>query len=528
MFVSFIKDAGLAIRGITITTEIRAYGKGFIGSPTFEVKTMAGTKREKTIVIDPGLNFKQYGKYFCEFLNPRSSVILSDLMTLDIIPATGWYRPDLVENAGRYRRRLKAGKKADLVLESHAHLDHIANSMLIHPETVFVTSKPSYAIKQTLEVTNPRYKHLITAPSGDEVIDREHILLDDRKKEHSLDDIVIEGWHVDHSVPGSMGFFIHTPDMVIMYTGDYQLDGSTRDKTLKFFKRGKELAKEKPLLMITEGTNIDEEEVPTEAYVRERLEETISSSTGLKVVSYPIRDLERFNSVNTTKGKNQFSIDLRQVYLLHRLWELGCSKLTPAINPKAKDGIGDLLAEDLKVYVPRRMEGRILKGAGAEESAKDFNRWARPFIEEGFDSYIVSAKDIKKNEGDYVMTVSGIYGLKEILDIMPKKRKATFIHSMTEPFDPEMEIDQEREMAWVNRFFGRCEAIHSSGHPASGEYIDMARYVNPKYIMPTHSENLDLFKQLLLKAGFKDEQILIPDSSMNKDNPITLKRGRVA
>jgi len=80
------------------------------------------------LFLDFGTNFGAEGKFFDEFLVPRTTFGLSDLLTLGLIPPLrGLYRPDL-EYKGIWEKYsghpLHRPIEVQGILLSHAHYDH--------------------------------------------------------------------------------------------------------------------------------------------------------------------------------------------------------------------------------------------------------------------------------------------------------------------------------------------------------------------------------------------------------------------
>ena len=86
---------------------------------------------ERTFFLDFGMGFGASGKYFDEFLQPRSAVGLRDYLRMGLIPPLeGIYRDDLSAHEPdlwerwRSRPHYRRIEHLDAVLLSHAHQDH--------------------------------------------------------------------------------------------------------------------------------------------------------------------------------------------------------------------------------------------------------------------------------------------------------------------------------------------------------------------------------------------------------------------
>ena len=107
--------------------------------------------------------------------------------------------------------------------------------------------------------------------------------------------------------------------------------------------------------------------------------------------------------------------------------------------------------------------------------------------------------------------------MKHLLDIKPNGD--TYIYSVCEAFNEEMEIDFKRLWHWLRRFninpcgfsVGENEALcfdgryHASGH-ASGEDIAWAiEQIDPDYIIPIHTEAREGFAERFEDVVLVDE-----------------------
>ncbi|HUS99228.1 MAG TPA: MBL fold metallo-hydrolase, partial [Candidatus Thermoplasmatota archaeon] len=215
-----------------------------------------GTK----LFLDFGMSFSRRGKYFEEFLNPRTANGIGDFLEMGLLPnLPGIYRTDLLEHAGK--------KPQDPVVSgvilSHAHADHANYISFLHKDIpIYCGETCKRIINAVAEQTardlenevidfriRPLYRSRYKIPP---VIRKFHTFTTGIK--FNIGSIEVEPIHIDHSVPGAYAFIIYTSEGPLIYTGDLRMHGLHTDMTDDFIAAAQQA---KPIAMITEGTRID-------------------------------------------------------------------------------------------------------------------------------------------------------------------------------------------------------------------------------------------------------------------------------
>ena len=117
--------------------------------------TVGGTKYllqfdDRRVLLDFGTNYAKHSRYYEEFLTPRTTAGLFDLITMGILPdARGLYRDD-VQLPDLDLRGPEVGT-IDAVLVTHAHLDHAGAVGLLRPEVPLATSALSAATLKAMQ-----------------------------------------------------------------------------------------------------------------------------------------------------------------------------------------------------------------------------------------------------------------------------------------------------------------------------------------------------------------------------------------
>ena len=292
---------------------------------------------------------------------------------------------------------------------------------------------------------------------------------------------------MDHSLPGVCAFLIHTSAGSIGYTGDLRFHGRRKKETEKFVARCGDAGLD---YMLCEGTRVDTRSSPTEMDVEEDAGQIIRGTGQLAVVSYPIRDMDRFLSLYNAaidSGRDMV-IDFKQAYLLKLFEE---SDENSGVYPRLDD-------PRIKLFMPRM--GKCVAGSKLGDDKhllkNDYqHKWKKGIIDEKAEH--ITYKDVAGDQKKYVIYCSD-FNLQQLIDIKPKEGSA-YIHSSTEPFSDEMELDHDRIRRWLAHFglIKSAESwvtLHVSGHGTGDQIRRVITESNPKRLVPIHTEQSDVFR----------------------------------
>jgi len=442
-----------------------------------------GTK----ILLDFGMSFKQAGKFFSEFLQPRKCNSLTDFYEFKLLPKMkGAYRTDYL----KHMERKNESRGIDAVFLSHAHVDHAQYIHFLRTDIPVYCTKATKIILKCLEETGSNiFSDLITSCEAfcfytntkgelsrvtsrntEFVKERQFNIMEPNKKV-KIGSLEIEMVPVDHSLLGACGFIIYSDEGNLVYTGDIRFHGSNQDLSKKFVEKAKSV---KPKWLLCEGTRIDKESIDSEEEVKKTISDIISHAEGLVFVEHPIRDTDRVKSIfdATKKNKRELVVNLKLAYLIKELGNLSPIKL-----------------EDVKILIPKKSWGLICKeDANEKQIGQDYDKWERDFI--GMKNAI-NVNEIKDNPKKYVVSMS-FWEINQLTDIHPKN--AIWIKSSCEPFCEEMELDERRKKNWLNHFKIKEYFAHASGHASGKEIRDMIEKINAKEIIPIHTEHPKMLK----------------------------------
>lgn len=469
------------------------------------VKDIGGNKflvndKGTKIFMDFGMSFSAAGKYFSQFSQPRTSNSLIDMFEMGLLPKIkGLYRQD-------YAKHMDFGgdeaTEIDAILLTHAHLDHCAYIPYLREDIPIYCSEESKLVMQSFDDTADTNQYLtlkqrfqvyenskgqISRATGDKVAIPRKIETFESGKKFSIDSIEVEPLPVDHSIPGVHAFILGTSAGVIANTADLRFHGRRSKDTEKFVQKCTDSDVD---LLLCEGTRVAETSSTTEYDVESQVSEIIKNTKNLVVCGYPVRDLDRLLSfyLAAKKTGRYLVVDMKQAYLL-KLFD--SSNVLRGQYPSPRD-------PNLKIYIPKGSWGLLdkdLEKFSQRQLVMDYDDWQQEFLDY---PNAVDYRDVLKNQKDFVFYCSD-YKLQELIDVKPKEG-STYIRSLTEPFDEEMELKEEQIKNWLEHFGlitkeRQWHQVHVSGHGDQGQIKKVVKETKSKKLIPIHTEHEEYHKK---------------------------------
>jgi len=408
------------------------------------------------IFLDFGQSFTSGEDYFTSWLTPRAINGLGDYFEFNLLPKIkGIYSKEQLA----FTDLPYTDPKIDAVFLSHAHIDHVGHIAFLDEKIPIHCGYGTKIFISSMEETGP-------SDFGEHPYEKFRT-----GRKIGIGHLVVEPIHVDHSIPASYGFIIHTSEGAIVYTGDLRAHGPRKEMTEDFAEKARE---SQPVAMISEGTRMVEMERRknySELEVEKLSNDIVSETKKIVFVAHYGRDMDRFRTFyNVAKNNDRkFVISPKTAHLLSKLVEDKHLQLPDPMKDK-----------NILVYYKRKKTGVFLEG--------DYYVWEREFMEK-----MVNYEFVREHQSEIVMDLD-FYQFAELIDIKPNP-DSHFIHSMSEPYSEE-DIEDVVMHNWLDHFKIKFHQLHASGHLNRRQLTNLINYIKPKKIFPVHTENPELFRKI--------------------------------
>ncbi len=490
-----------------------------------------------TLLLDFGTSFAGEREYFDEFLAPRTTHGIGDLLDLGLLPPLrGIYRADLdIPGKGWWERAsgrpgFREDARVDGLLLTHGHVDHTGYaSFLSCSIPVYCSSVTAVVSKAMQDVAPQGMGREVCYVTPREMKDcgllgsmnarktpaeeRQFVFTDRVPSSEgfrefwrrtgstrgliwrepltgaAVGDLEIRYWPVDHSIPGAGAFGIRTSEGWVVYTGDLRLHGRAAGSTRRFIAEAAEL---RPLALIVEGTHPAPHDPVSEEDVFENALKAVRKAESLVIADFGPRNIERLLSFLEIAGEcgRRLAVSSKDAYLLH------------ALSISGEASVPDPFTDDRFVLY---VEARSLKSA-----------WEKTLLESysAVGGKTIDHSAVSKRPGEFILCFS-YYDLNELLDIQPDG--GTYVYSSSESYNEEMHMDMDKLRNWIRHFglrlvgdpgardgAGRERGFHASGHINGPGIVELVREIHPEYLIPVHTEQPGFFTE-----RFKGEMRLV-------------------
>jgi len=363
-------------------------------------------------------------------------------------------------------------KKIDAILISHPHQDHFGEIVNIDTDT------PVYCGELSLNLMNAA--KIFT---GNETLNNNFYIYKSWKS-FTVGDFKITPYLVDHSAVDAHAFFIECEGLTVLYSGDFRANGR---KKILFEKMIEDKKLHNVDYLLMEGTMMgrDNGEYPDEQSVENGVLKEIRKNNCVSFMVGSSQNIDTIVSVyNACKQSNKIL-----VVDMYTAWILENMKLVSGSVP-------NIDWDDVKVL--------RLKSHSYYNNIKNNKDYFEGFSSKIFNN-IAEVDEIRENPSKYFLKVSP-YHIEAIIDEV-NVTKANIIYSqwlgyLESEFSDDKLVTLFKDLKSKYNWF----YAHTSGHADKATLKKFSSSINPKNLIPIHTEHKDEFFK------FFDNVVVLPDN----------------
>jgi ribonuclease J len=284
----------------------------------------------------------------------------------------------------------------------------------------------------------------------------------------------LEFFPVTHSVPNGFATAFHTPQGVILHSGDFKLDMTPVDGRLTDLAGIGHLAKEDGVrLLLADSTNVEEEGFSaSETSIGQSIDDLFRARAGHRIVvacfASHIHRVQQIADAAIACGRIVATLGRSMNKNVALARDLGLLHI-PSDKLRNIEDVGDIPPEQLCI-ISTGSQGEPMSALALMATGE--NRWLQ--ITDG-DCIILSSHPIPGNESDVSKVIDGLY-----------RRGAEVIHSGT-------------------------ANVHATGHAKAEELKVFHSIVRPEWFVPVHGEYRHLAEhaRLATRMGTRPDQVLL-------------------
>jgi ribonuclease J len=323
---------------------------------------------------------------------------------------------------------------------THGHEDHVGGLQFLLRELSF----PIYGSAVTLGLARNRIEE-----AG--LLGRTELIVVKDNERRKIGPFDVEFIPVTHSVPHAFAIALHTPQGVVIHSGDFKLDLTPVDGRRTDLARLGELAcSDGVRLLMSDSTNAEEcGHAPSESSVGRVLRQLFNEQTGRRIITASfashIHRIQQIAEAAVASGRVVATLGLSMKKNVRMARELGLIKLPDSAF---------IDVEEIDRYEPGKVCVISTGSQGEPMSAlallaRGENRWVKVG---DHDTVILSSHAIPGNEGNVSRVIDGL--LRAGVEV---------IHS------------------------GIAD-VHATGHAQADELKTYLSIVEPEYFVPVHGE----------------------------------------
>ncbi len=405
----------------------------------------------EVVLVDMGIHPENYIK-FTEDEEDLAAVSTSQLVKVNAIPDTS-----VIED---WTNMVKA------VIPSHAHLDHCGAVAYLadkYNAPVLCTPFTAEVIRGMIKDREIQLKNKIEViqPNGSKKVSN---------------NLKVEFIHTTHSTPQASSIAIHTPEGIVLYSGDFKFDMTPVLGKPPNLKRLEEIGNEKVLAAVIESTYGGKPgRTPSETVAREMLKESIEAA-----------DTKRNSIIVTT-----FSSHLAR---LKSIFEIGQHQGRKIV----------FLGRSMAKYIAAGEKVGLVSFSKKADIVRYGSKVERKLMEikkDGKHKYLIVCTG---HQGEPKSVLSRII-TKNFLDA--KDYVIFSCKTIPTPTNIGNRERLERELKRLGIHI--LVDVHQSGHAAQDELREFIELTKPALIIPTHGDAKEKkgLHELARRLGYRESQI---------------------
>ena len=390
--------------------------------------------KDRKIVFDNGIRFQVLRRYYRGRIRPLG---INELRSIGVIPP------------------LDVFKDTDALYISHFHLDHLGLLGALPPDArVYV---PSISILETIEEwyrTTPTW--LAELPHKLHVDIAE--LKPFKEDEHGVTPIP-----VSHSAYPSYALVYNGYDKTVFYSGDLRVQGPLGPRINTLQNIGRVLDTKGTDFALLEGTNIGGVETPVGPEEFRSIVNRVLMGSGLLIISLDPLDFELLTAISELALLNGRTVVIASSRIASVLPQWFASEFNMG---------------NLKLAVATELEEAPLVPV----------------------DYVSLRQGVFEDPGSYLLVQEPV-GFLEMLRQMRVwgerlPRDATTILTTPEPFEAELEVEEETLVYWLYMLGVQVYRVRLSGHYYPHELRDILDVIKSRRLVPIHTSHPKLMLTL--------------------------------